>query len=203
MHSISPFILHHLVMVSGSWWLLVPLIVLSTIFLEDITIALVGILAADHSIPVLTSLGALVLGIVIGDSLAYALGRLAIKHKFARKLIEHERISPLRDLLREHSNTTIFTTRFMPGFRLALYTACGFSLIPYYREFLPTSAMSAIVWSTTLFFLSFLFGFYTFHILGIWRWPVLLFILLGFLAVGHRYWKKMTHIQKVKTGTQN
>lgn len=188
---ISPFLLHHLMLASGSWWLFVPIIIVSTIVLEDVTIALVGVLSADHILSIPFSLTALIAGIVIGDSIAYAIGRLAIRHKFARRIVEHERVVPLRELLREHSDITIFTTRFMPGFRFALYTTCGSFMVPY-KRFLPISTASAIVWATSLFMLSFLFGFYTLNILGHWRWPILAVILFTFLWFAHRHWQKMT-----------
>ena len=188
---ISPFLLHHLMLASGSWWLFMPVIIVSTIVLEDATIILVGVLSTDHILSIPFSLTALILGIIIGDSIAYAIGRLAIHHKFARRIVEHERAVPLRKLLHEHSDITIFTTRFMPGFRFAFYTTCGSFMIPY-RRLLPISIASAIVWAVSLFTISYLFGFYTLNILGYWRWPILAVILFTFLWFTHRYWQKMT-----------
>ncbi|HEX8947260.1 MAG TPA: VTT domain-containing protein, partial [Candidatus Paceibacterota bacterium] len=116
------------------------------------------------------------------------------RHPFARRIIEHDRIVPVRALLQDNARITVFITRFMPGFRMALYSACGFFAVPF-RRFLPVSILSAIVWTTLLFTLSFWYGFYTIHELGFWRWPVLALILSGFFLFGHRYWKKVTTVQ--------
>ncbi len=185
------FLFHYLIATSVSLWLLPFIIIPSVVVLEELTIAVVGVAAADHQISLLLGIVLLIIGIIIGDSLSYLIGRLATHHRFAKRIVEHKRIEPVRLLLQHKAGSTVFTTRFVPGFRLSMYMACGFFGVPY-RRFLPASVASAIVWATTLAVLSFLFGFYTFHALGFWRWPILAAIVLLFFYIGHRHWKKVT-----------
>ncbi|HQU07561.1 MAG TPA: VTT domain-containing protein [Candidatus Paceibacterota bacterium] len=188
---VRPFLFHHLVTASVSLWLLPFIIIPSVIVLEELTIAVVGVAAADHHIPLLFGIVVLIIGIVIGDSISFAIGRLATRYRFARRIVEHERVAPLRLLLRERSGSTVFTTRFVPGFRFSMYMACGFFGVSYGR-FLSASVAGAIVWATTLATLSFFFGFYTFHALGFWRWPILVGVVIIFVYVGHAHWRKVT-----------
>jgi len=192
------FLLHQLVNASSSWWLFIPIIILGTMVLEDVTIATVGVLSADNMLPIPLSIFALIIGIVISDSFAYTIGHLALRYKFAKRIIEHERIAPLRTLLKKHANSTMFTTRFLPGLRFALYATCGVLSVPF-KRFLLISITSATVWTTVLFSVSFLFGFYTLHLLGHWRWPILIVVLLGFFMFSRHHWKKMTSEQEVQT----
>jgi len=95
------FLLHQLVNASSSWWLFIPIIILGTMVLEDVTIATVGVLAADNVLPIPFSIFVLIISVVISDSFAYTIGRLALRYKFAKRIIEHERIAPLRTLLKK------------------------------------------------------------------------------------------------------
>lgn len=169
---------------------------------EDATIALVGVLASEHYIPLFLGIVMLIIGIVIGDSVAFVIGKFATRNNLARRIIEHERVMPLRSLLHKRTEFTIFIIRFMPGFRFSFYLACGFFGI-LYKRFLPLSFMSATVWATTLSTLSFLFGIYTLHLFGYWRWPILAGILLLLFFTGRYGWRKMTAAAKLDSEQDN
>jgi len=192
---LSPLLFSHLVEAAHSFWILSLVIIIGSLFLEDITIAFVGILAASNYFPLSIAIGLLIVGVVISDLFAYGVGRLAVRRHIVQNIIEHRRIAPLRSLIEKRPKTTIFTTRFMPGFRFALFFTCGSFRVPF-PTFVSISILSATVWSTTLAVLSFLFGTYTLHILGYWRFPILA-VLIGILFyAGHRHWKKITTVQK-------
>lgn len=195
-HMQLPFFLsQHILSASASPWLLLFVIILGVMVLEEGTIAVVGVLAASHQIPMVEGIIALVIGVVTGDSLAFAIGHFANRYTLAKRIIEYEHVARLRTVVQNNSGTTIFTTRFMPGFRFATYAACGFFGVAY-KRFIPISFASAIVWVTSLFTLSFIFGIYTVHLLGQWRWPILAVLLLILFFFGHRYWKKMVTLPK-------
>lgn len=181
--------LYNLITAAASPWLLPLIIIPSVIVLEDPTIVLVGILASQHVVSLFVGMLLLVIGIGIGDSLAYTIGKLAKRHKLARRIAEHERVEMFQRFLNERSTQTIFTVRFMPGFRFSMYIACGLLEVPYQR-FLPVSIASAIVWTTLLAIPSFIFGTYTLHTLGYWRWPLLATVLIIFIFVWRHHWKK-------------
>ncbi len=187
---IRPFLFHHLVAAGTALWLLPFIIIPSVIVLEELTMVVVGIAAAGNYIPLTVGIALLVVGIVVGDSLAFFIGLLGTRYRLARRIVEHERVAPLRSLLRERSGSIVFTTRFVPGFRFSFYMACGFFGMPYQR-FLPASFASALVWASTITTLSFLFGF-SFHALGPWRWPLLAAVLVVFTVIGYSHWRKVT-----------
>lgn len=186
----SPLLLSHLIEATHLFWVVPLIIILGALFLEDITIISVGILSASNYFPLPMGIGLLIIGVVLSDLLAYSVGRLAIHHNIARRIVEHHRIAPLRLLIKKRPKTVIFTTRFMPGFRFAMYLTCGFFRIPF-QTFISISIFSAFVWSTILATLSFLFGIYTLNLLGYWRFPILAMIIIILFYVGHRHWKKM------------
>ncbi len=188
-------IFDHILSASESPWLLLIVIFLGVMVLEDATIAFVGVLASSHQIPVIEGLVVLIISIIISDSVAYTVGHLATRYNFAKRIVEHEHIARLRTMVQNRSGPTIFTTRFMPGFRFPMYAACGFFGVRY-RRFVPVSAASVVVWVTSLFTISFIFGFYTLHLLGEWRWPLLVAVLLVFFFFAHRYWRTFTDVPK-------
>ncbi len=188
---LSPLLYSHLVEAAHSFWILSLVIIIGSLFLEDITIAFVGILSASNHFPLHVGIGLLIVGVVTSDLFAYGIGRLAIHHNIARNIVEHRHAAPLRSLITRSPKATLFTTRFMPGFRFALYLTCGFFRVPF-PTFISISILSATIWSTALATLSFLFGTYTLHILGYWRFPILVLLIGILFYVGHRHWKKMT-----------
>ena len=188
----SPLLLNHLVEATHMFWIVSLIIIIGSLFLEDITIISVGILSASNYFPLPIGIGLLIVGIVLSDLLAYGIGRLAIHHNIARRIVEHHRIAPLRLLIKRRPKTVIFTTRFMPSFRFVMYLTCGFFRIPF-RIFISISIFSAFVWSTLLATFSFLFGIYTLHLLGYWRFPILAMIIVILFYIGHRHWKKMLY----------
>ncbi len=71
-----------------------------------------------------------------------------------------------------------------------MYLACGFFEVPLKRFILPVIG-GALVWSSFLFTLSYLFGVYTLAWLGLWRWPVIALAVIVFLLIGRAHWKRV------------
>ena len=162
---------HFISNADSSAMLLSLAIIVSTIFLEDPTTVIVGVLAADGTIPVPVALFSLYAGTILGDIGFYCLGWLASTHPRLARYVDHDVIAPFRAWLETRFVLTVFSARFVPGSRLPTYTASGF-----FRSPLPTFILTAIVatsiWTTFLFTVSYWFGSLTSGWLGHVRWGI-------------------------------
>lgn len=166
---------------------LVPLgIIIGTFILEDATTIIVGVLAADGDIEILLALFSLYAGIILGDFWLYGMGYLAANHKWARWFVNHERYEPIRSWLEERMETAVFTSRFVPGMRLPTYTAAGFLRLPF-RRFVGPVVIGTLIWTSLFFAASYEFGNATAGVLGPWRWPVAIGVILAWL--GFNQWR--------------
>src|SRR3989338_10999345 len=110
----------------GSAILSLLAIILGVFFLEDTTVVIVGMLAADGIISVPFALFSLYTGIIIGDTLLYCLGRLASTPPRLGQYVDHDFVAPFRLWLETRFVLTVFSARFIPGARFPAYTASGF-----------------------------------------------------------------------------
>lgn len=141
----------------GSTSLVALAVIIGTFILEDPTTVLVGVLAADGQIGVVTALLALYAGIVLGDLGLYGLGYLASTHPKLARFVDHDAVAPFRTWLESRYALTIFSVRFIPGLRLPTYTASGFFRQPL-STFFVTAIGATLIWTTLLFFASYWFG---------------------------------------------
>lgn len=168
----------------GHVWLIPFAVIIGTFILEDATTMLVGVLAADGSIGVPMALVSLYLGIILGDFWLYGMGYLAADHKWAKWFVNHERYEPIRSWLEERMEGAVFTSRFVPGMRLPTYTGAGFLKLPF-RRFVGPVIIGTLIWTSLFFGAAYLFGHLTEDWLGVWRWPVAVAIILGWLGFNH------------------
>ena len=169
----------------GSAMLLPLVIVLCAIFLEDLTIVIVGVLAADGLIPVPVAFVSLYIGIVIGDAMFYSLGSFARTHPRLAHYIDHDFTAPFR-LWLEHSYAfKVFSGHFVPGFRFTTYAASGFFRCPL-STYIPMAIASGLILVTTLFTISYWFGNITSGWVGHIRWGIAgVFLLILFFIGRH------------------
>ena len=165
-------------------------IVVSTFVLEDAATILVGVMAADGTLPAAVGLASLYVGIVLGDFGLYLLGRLTVSHRWVRRHVSHERLDPLRGLLQRQLIAAVICTRFLPGARLPTYMACGLFGVSFGR-FALSVVIATAIWTSLLFSVSYVFVEFTTEWLGVWRWPASLLILaiallVGRLVAGHQ-----------------
>ena len=169
----------------GSQILLSLVIVLCALVLEDLTIILVGVLAADGLIAIPLALFSLYVGVILGDIGFYSLGRLARTHPRLARYVEHDFVASLRAWLESRYVFTIFSARFIPGSRFPTYTASGFFRAPF-PTFLLTSIVAISIWTTALFSASYWFGSLSSKWLIHVRWGIaLLFLLAVFFIARH------------------
>jgi len=170
---------------------MVPIaIIVATFILEDAAMVGTGILAANGVISVPVGMISLWAGIALGDLWLYGMGRLAITHPRIRKWVENERIAPLKNWLNKELFSAVTATRFLPGMRLPTYLACGFFALPF-KRFTIAVISGTLIWVPLLFGISYYFGYYTLHLLGIWRWPIAFGAVALLIYAGRRHWKQV------------
>jgi len=159
------------------------LIIIGAFFSEDVTAVIIGILAADGVITIPVALISLFIGIVLGDSSIYGLGRLASTHQQLGRYVDHDFLAPFRTWLKKRYVLTVFSARFIPGSRFLTYVACGFFHLRF-PTFLLTAITAASIWTTLLFFASYWFGSFTSGWFSHIRWGIAIAFLLSLFFVG-------------------
>ena len=155
----------------GNSLLISGAIIVGTFVLEDPTTVMVGVLVADGGLSMTLALVSLYTGIVLGDIFLYTLGRLASSHPRLERFVDHSSVAPFKLWLEERFVLTIFSVRFIPGLRLPTYTASGFFRTPL-TKFIGIAIGATSVWTTGLFFASYLFGNFTSEWLGWVRYGI-------------------------------
>lgn len=164
----------------------VLIVILATFILEDAATVLTAIQVKMHTLAPGTALIALYVGIVAGDIGLYGLGYLAARWPPARRWINTPERDVQRQWLTRKLFKVVFISRFVPGTRLPLYTACGFFNAGLHTFTLAT-ILATMIWTSALFALSLHVGGFLLAHLGAWRWVgifgfVLVIIIMGRLA---------------------
>lgn len=144
-------------------------IVLGTFVLEDAATILAATQAGQGKVAVAVAVGALYLGIVLGDLGLYGLGRLAALFPWAKRWAPRPGMQRTQKWLRTHLVKTVFISRFLPGARLPTYTLCGFAHASFAR-FAAAAIGATLIWTSLLFALSMKVGAFLMDHLGAWRW---------------------------------
>lgn len=168
---------------SDTTLLLGTLIAVAAFFFEDASTVIVAVLASDGTIPLLAGLIPLYVGVMLGDILFYAIGYAARTHPKLDRHVDHAYLMPIRAWLRERYALTIFSARFIPGTRLPTYMASGFFRAPF-LTFLLMDALGVLLWTSTLFFVTYWFGTSTW--LGPLRYIIAVLLLVALFLVGRR-----------------
>jgi membrane protein DedA with SNARE-associated domain len=163
--------------------LLVVAIVLCTTFLEDITIVVVGVLAADGLVAPSLALISMYVGSFIADSGLFGLGALARTQPRLAQYIDHDFTAPFLGWLRARFKWVILAGHFVPGLRSMTYTASGFFRFSF-LSFLPRAIISSVALVTLLFTLSYGFGSLSAKWIGPMRWGAAVLFLLALFFVG-------------------
>ncbi len=144
-----------------SLFIILVIIILSTLLSEDLTCIGAGLLAARGLIGFWTAAGACLIGIIIGNMLVYLTGRYMGKEAL-RKTPFKWFISE-RDLLKStkwfksRGSAIIVSSRFLPGSRLPVYFTAGIMDIGFLK-FTFYFLLSAVIWTLLLVGLSMFLG---------------------------------------------
>ena len=138
-----------------AWPILV--VVVSTFALEDLAIIGAGLLVASERMAPGTAFFAVCLGMFIGDTALYLLGRLALVWPWLRRKTRHPLIQKQVQPLRQSPWHQLMLIRCMPGIRTFGYIACGVAKVPLI-PFCLANLLSIIGWAAALFFTTLFLG---------------------------------------------
>ena len=165
-------------------WLIPVALFFGTFVLEDAAIVTGALFATAGRVEPELAFFALLLGIVVGDSGLYFLGKLVNRFSLIQRWMERERIQTVRHWVSGNLFQVIFLVRFAPGLRLPCYVSCGMFAVSLSR-FVFAVGIAGFCWVALTFG-----GFHWFgHQLsaasfwqdaGVWKWglvPTLAIIL--------------------------
>ena len=172
--------LESLLSFSDSPWWLVTVVVVSTFMLEDLAIIGAAILAASGRMEPELAFAATCLGMFIGDSALYLLGRGALIWPWLAKHFENDLIQRQIVPLQQAPWHQLALIRCMPGLRTFGYIACGLARVPG-STFTIANVVSIIVWAAGLFGVAFVLGKQYAESMSEWLWWLLPVALLMFV----------------------
>lgn len=161
----------------------VLIVILATFILEDAATVLTAIQVKLNALGTFEALIALYVGIVLGDVGLYGMGYLAARWPPARRWVNTPERDMQRQWLTQKLFKVVFISRFIPGTRLPLYTACGFFNAGL-RTFTLATLAATLIWTSALFALSLHIGGYLLAHLGAWRWAGILGFVLVIIIMG-------------------
>jgi membrane protein DedA with SNARE-associated domain len=125
------------------------LLALATLVSEDLTCIAAGALVASSQLALFPATAACFAGILVGDLLLYASGRLAgsrlLRWNFSQRFVPPTEIELAARWLDRRGLAAIFLSRFTPGTRLPLYVGAGIVRASWWR-FVLYSSLACAVW---------------------------------------------------------
>ncbi len=118
---------------------------------EDITLVSGGVIAGLYPESVNSHLMLLVsmIGVLIGDSCMYWLGRIygtrILRFRPMRKIVTLKRLKMVRDKFAQYGNRVLFVARFLPGLRAPIYMVSGITRRVSYTRFVLIDFCAAII----------------------------------------------------------
>jgi membrane protein DedA with SNARE-associated domain len=136
-----------------SGWLLLWGLALGTFLSEDLACISGGFLVAAGKAPFVSVVAACWVGIVVGDLLLVAAGRLIGRRVLGwwpfRNWIDATRLERAEDWIARHGAKVVLASRFAPGTRLATYVAAGVLRAPW-LPFTGWFILAATLWTPLL-----------------------------------------------------
>lgn len=157
------------IMASQPVWLKASSVILGTFILEDVATVLAAIAAKGNQISVPVALFSLYVGVALGDMGLYALGLAGSRWTFLRRFLTLPSEEQAQRWFSRNIIGVVAISRFVPGSRLPLYTACGFFRAPF-LAFALTAIGATLVWTSLLFLLALHIGGWLLAHQGGWRW---------------------------------
>ncbi len=154
---------------------------------EDIPLIAAGYLIHIHETTWATALFVGLLGVLIGDSVIFymgkKIGRRLLRSRLVMFFTTAKRINKIRAYYRRYGQKIIFAGRFMPGLRAPIFFVAGSSGVKY-RKFVAFDALAAMVSVPIWLFLGSRFGDTIDSLLEkIQKGKEITFVVLGALAV--------------------
>lgn len=163
---------------------------LATFILEDPTTITCGALVAEGHMLFATALVGLTLGIAAGDFGLYSIGRLVGPRTVSWGWLSQERLDRVKRWFDRNLILAVLLSRFMPGTRLPTYVGAGiFQASPL--RFLGAAIAASLVWTLVLLTVSVKLGQTVLPMLGAYRWPVVIAIVVLIIFVQRRASKRL------------
>ncbi|WP_040508503.1 DedA family protein [Gluconobacter morbifer] len=170
-------------MASQPAWLKAATIIVGTFILEDVATVLSAIATRAGEVSMPLALIALYFGVAVGDMGLYGLGAAGARWPYLRRFLTLPKRERTHDWFTKHVIRVVAISRFIPGARLPLYTACGFFRAPF-LPFALTAVLATLVWTTLLFLLAMRVGGWLLAHQGGWRWAGLAGFVLCIVLIG-------------------
>lgn len=152
---------------------------------EDIILISGGYLAAESTHSVWPMMATGLVGIMLGDSVIYGLGRRfgmkIAERPFLRRFVTPERLRKVTEMFERHGEKILVAARFMPGVRSVAFFSAGAMGVRFWKFFL-LDGVAALVSAPLWVFLGYKFGS---HVVG-WakqfQWALIGLIVLAVAA---------------------
>ena len=116
---------------------------------EDITLVSGGVISGLGYTNVHWMLVVSMLGVLIGDSTMYWLGRIygtrILRFRPMRKVLTLQRLKMVREKFAQYGNRVLFVARFLPGLRAPIYMVSGITRRVSYTRFVLIDFCAAII----------------------------------------------------------
>lgn len=117
---------------------------------EDITLVSGGVIAGLYpEINEHMMLFVSLLGVILGDSTMYWLGRIygtkILRFRPVKKILTLKRLRMVRAKFEQHGNWVLFFARFLPGLRAPIYTVAGITRKVSYTRFVLLDLFAACI----------------------------------------------------------
>lgn len=165
---------------------------------EELPIVLGGALANHGKVYVWVMLPVCIVGVIIGDSFLYFIGRFwgskLVEVPFIRnKILTPERLAVIRENFQKHGVKILLFARLTPGIRAPIFLSAGIMKLPV-THFLLADAIYAIPGVTILFFLSYWFTDSILELVDQANYvkPIIVLVALAGLGIYllYRFWRK-------------
>ncbi len=157
---------------SDSPYWLVLIVIISTFMLEDLAIIGAALLAASGKMMPELAFAATCVGMLIGDTALYLLGRWAHYWPWLARHCRHPLIDRQVRPLQQAPWHQLALIRCMPGLRTFGYIACGVARVPGWT-FTVANVVSVLIWAAGLFGVAFWLGQAYAEQLQAWLWWLL------------------------------
>lgn len=168
---------------------------------EDIVLIFLGFLIYNGYGNITTGLIIGYMGIIVGDSIIYMLGKKSgtkiLKHKLFAKLLTKARLKKAKKFTIDHGKKTVFIARFLPGLRAAVFFSCGLLKFKY-RTFFLMDSVAALLSAPIFILLGYYFGDKIDYIIHVVKRVDRIVIILLFAIVVISYILKKYYNRKLK-----
>ncbi len=132
-------------------------LIIATFILEDAATTAGAFLASQAVMPVWLAFGAIIGGIIIGDTVIYMIGNLARNHPRIKDFLKKRNLIPDTEIIDRHMAIAVVTARFLPGLRFPTYIMAGFLRMSF-PLYMGIIVIAIGIWTTLLFWLVYQIG---------------------------------------------